>query len=46
VQENAKARQLYESLGFVQYGCEKKGLKHEGRYYDEILMAKDICSAT
>ena len=40
VSENRTARQLYAGLGFVEYGYEKKALKHDGRYYDEILMVR------
>jgi RimJ/RimL family protein N-acetyltransferase len=39
VNENEAARRLYASLGFVEYGIEHKALKHDGRYYDEVLMA-------
>jgi len=42
VSENEQARRLYEHLGFVEYGIEKKALKQDGRYYDEVLMAKDL----
>ena len=38
VSENESARRLYRAMGFVEYGYEKKALKHDGRYYDEILM--------
>ena len=38
VSENEGARRLYRAMGFVEYGYEKKGLKHDGRYYDEVLM--------
>jgi RimJ/RimL family protein N-acetyltransferase len=41
---NEQARRLYARLGFVQYGIEKNSLKYGGRYYDEILMAKDLGS--
>jgi RimJ/RimL family protein N-acetyltransferase len=41
---NEQARQLYSRLGFVEYGIEKNSLKYGGRYYDEILMAKDLGS--
>jgi ribosomal protein S18 acetylase RimI-like enzyme len=44
VRDNEQARRLYERLGFVQYGIEKKSLKQDGRYYDEVLMAKDFTS--
>jgi RimJ/RimL family protein N-acetyltransferase len=40
VSENEAARRLYEAMGFVAYGYEKRALKHDGRYYDEILMVK------
>ena len=26
--------------GFVEYGFEKRSLKQDGRYYDEVLMVK------
>jgi ribosomal protein S18 acetylase RimI-like enzyme len=42
VHDNAPARRLYASLGFVDYGLEKNALKQGGRYYDEVLMAKDL----
>jgi len=41
---NEQARRLYARLGFVEYGIEKNSLKHHGRYYDEILMAKELGS--
>ena len=42
VQDNARARRLYASLGFIDYGTERNALKQNGRYYDEVLMAKDL----
>jgi ribosomal protein S18 acetylase RimI-like enzyme len=42
VHDNAAARRLYASLGFVDYGIEKNALKQDGRYYDEVLMARDL----
>jgi GNAT superfamily N-acetyltransferase len=42
VQDNAHARRLYASLGFAEYGVERNALKQNGRYYDEILMAKAL----
>jgi ribosomal protein S18 acetylase RimI-like enzyme len=42
VSDNEEARRLYERSGFVEYGLEKKALKQDGRYYDEVLMAKDL----
>jgi len=44
VSENAAARRLYLSLGFREYGFELRSLKQDGRYYDEVLMAKDLAS--
>jgi RimJ/RimL family protein N-acetyltransferase len=40
VSENEAARRLYGSLGFAEYGLEKRALKQDGRYYDEVLMVK------
>jgi RimJ/RimL family protein N-acetyltransferase len=42
VMGNEAARRLYARLGFVEYGIERNSMKHNGRYYDEILMAKDL----
>jgi ribosomal protein S18 acetylase RimI-like enzyme len=42
VRGNEEARRLYVSLGFLEYGTEKNALKQNGRYYDEVLMAKDL----
>ena len=42
VSENKAARRLYASLGFMEYGIERKALKQGGLYYDEVLMAKDL----
>ncbi len=38
VSANESAHRLYRAMGFAEYGHEKKALKHDGRYYDEILM--------
>ena len=40
VSENEAARRLYSAMGFVEYGYEKRALKQDGRYYDEVLMVK------
>jgi ribosomal protein S18 acetylase RimI-like enzyme len=40
--DNAPARALYERLGFVAYGLERRGLRVDGIDYDEILMALDF----
>ncbi len=42
VSGNEPARRLYARLGFVEYGIEKKALKHDGCYFDEVFMAKDL----
>jgi ribosomal protein S18 acetylase RimI-like enzyme len=42
VRDNEAARRLYVGLGFQEYGIEWHSLKHDGRYYDEILMAMDL----
>jgi ribosomal protein S18 acetylase RimI-like enzyme len=39
---NEAARRLYAGLGFEEYGLERKALKLGDRYFDEILMAKDL----
>lgn len=38
VSANESAHRLYRAMGFVEYGFEKNALKHDGRYYDEVLM--------
>jgi len=38
VSENESAIRLYRAMGFVEYGYEKKALKYNGRYFDEIHM--------
>ena len=42
VKGNEPAARLYRSMGFVEYGLEQHALKIDGRYYDDILMAKDL----
>ena len=39
---NAAARALYAGLGFVEYGVERHSLKVGDRYWDDVLMAKDL----
>jgi RimJ/RimL family protein N-acetyltransferase len=43
---NEPARRLYSRLGFIEYGIEYNSLKYGGRYYDEILMTKDLTAAS
>jgi ribosomal protein S18 acetylase RimI-like enzyme len=38
--DNLNASRLYASLGFQPYGIEERALKIDGRYLDEVLMAK------
>ena len=42
VGSNEPARRLYSELGFVEYGIEKNALKENGRYWDEVLMARPL----
>lgn len=42
VSDNEQARRLYANFGFLEYGIEKNALKQDGRYYDEVLMVKDL----
>src|SRR5271156_3683060 len=44
VADNHEAQRLYASLGFVEFGLEKKALKQDGRYYDEVHMVKELQS--
>jgi len=40
--DNAAAKQVYESCGFKGYGVEPKGLRANGRDYDLLHMTKEI----
>jgi RimJ/RimL family protein N-acetyltransferase len=40
VSDNEAAYRLYRRLEFSEYGRELKALKRDGRYFDEILMAR------
>jgi ribosomal protein S18 acetylase RimI-like enzyme len=44
ISDNHAARALYSSLGFVEYGLEKHAAKYQGRYHDDVLMAKMLTS--
>jgi ribosomal protein S18 acetylase RimI-like enzyme len=39
VSDNAPARRLYTSLGFIEYGIERHATKYRGQYHDDVLMA-------
>ncbi|QKS48882.1 GNAT family N-acetyltransferase (plasmid) [Paenibacillus cellulosilyticus] len=38
ITDNAPARRLYQSLGFITYGTEQRALKYEEQYWDEDYM--------
>jgi RimJ/RimL family protein N-acetyltransferase len=40
VSDNPRARRFYQRIGFSEYGLEKKALKFNGVYFDEILMVR------
>jgi ribosomal protein S18 acetylase RimI-like enzyme len=42
VRENGRARRLYESVGFVEFGMEPKASKLGDKYYDEAHMTLDL----
>lgn len=46
VSENNKAISMYENLGFVTYGLEPETIKFNNKYFDLILMTKDIGGKT
>ncbi len=39
---NIHARRLYAGLGFAEYGLEQNARKVDGRYLDDVLMAKAL----
>ncbi|HTO60820.1 MAG TPA: GNAT family N-acetyltransferase [Bradyrhizobium sp.] len=41
---NEPAFRLYQKLGFSEYGRETRALKHDGRYFDDILMVRFLAS--
>ena len=40
VSENEAARRLYASLGFEEYGIDRRGAKYRGQYHDDVLMVR------
>jgi RimJ/RimL family protein N-acetyltransferase len=38
VSSNPRARRFYQRMGFSEYGLEKKALRYNGVYFDEVLM--------
>jgi len=42
---NDAALRLYRNAGFMEYGLERRALKIDGRYYDELLMALPLAGA-
>ena len=39
---NARGRHLYEKMGYVQVGQVPRGIKRDGEYIDDIIMAKEL----
>ena len=39
---NARGRHLYEKMGYVQVGQVPRGIKRDGEYIDDVIMAKEI----
>jgi ribosomal protein S18 acetylase RimI-like enzyme len=46
VADNMPARRLYASLGFVEYGIERRATKYHGEYHDDVLMALPLVVAS
>lgn len=42
VASNTAGRRLYSAAGFEPYGIERRALKIEGEYFDEVLMARPL----
>jgi RimJ/RimL family protein N-acetyltransferase len=42
VTTNASAIRLYQRCGYWVYGIEPESIQHNGKYYDELLMARRI----
>ena len=42
VTANAAAVRFYEKAGFTAYGMERRALKIDGKYYDELLMSLSL----
>jgi len=42
VEQNANAIALYKSFGFIENGIDQKAIKHQGVYYNLILMSKQL----
>jgi RimJ/RimL family protein N-acetyltransferase len=42
ISDNRPARRLYASLGFEEYGIERRAAKYRGEYHDDVLMAKTL----
>lgn len=39
---NEPARRLYSNLGFLEFGLERRARRVDDRYYDDVLMAKEL----
>jgi ribosomal protein S18 acetylase RimI-like enzyme len=42
VASNPAAVRFYARAGFTRYGLERRALRVEGRYYDELLMRRSL----
>ena len=42
VASNTAGKRLYSAAGFEPYGIERRALKIEGEYFDEVLMARPL----
>jgi L-amino acid N-acyltransferase YncA len=42
VSTNERALKLYKRLGFVEYGRHPKSIQYQGKYYEQILMLKEV----
>jgi ribosomal protein S18 acetylase RimI-like enzyme len=42
VTTNAAAVRFYKKAGFIAYGMERRALKIDGKYYDELLMSLSL----
>jgi ribosomal protein S18 acetylase RimI-like enzyme len=40
ISDNLAAHRLYRALGFEEYGLENRAAKYQGRYHDDVLMAR------
>ena len=41
--DNPIAQSLYKKMGFIEFGRLPNGIKHKGKFVDQILMYKKVC---